>query len=323
MPTIDEKAIIQRIRELRQQYAGGRGKSKFARELGLSVSTYAYYEENRLPSVDILVKICELTGVELGWLLTGENPDAGDGSGSRHPVAGQVDAVLRENPEMAEPIAAFVELLCQKKGFEQQPAAPAEQAASEQKHQRIPVLGRTAAGVVHFWDQTLQNKPEQAVTELEDLLRRHLGDRVTSSDGADVTIDLRTKDTLREVTSGKANLVQVKPDQEQSDGVTEFVECDRLRKTLPDCFGLRVDGESMSPRINDGDVVVLSPSIPAVQGQIAVVRLKNQIGVTCKLIRTEQDNVHLIPINERYPTKVVGQDQLLWALAVLCHLKLS
>jgi len=79
----------------------------------------------------------------------------------------------------------------------------------------------------------------------------------------------------------------------------------------------------MSPRINDSDIVILSPSVPAAQGQAAVARVANQIGVTCKLIRTTQQGIHLIPINERYETKVVTKNELLWALAVLCHIKVS
>ncbi|MBA7666973.1 hypothetical protein ES703_75058 [subsurface metagenome] len=59
--------------------------------------------------------------------------------------------------------------------------------------------------------------------------------------------------------------------------------------------------------------------MPAAQGQISIARVANQIGVTCKLIRTTKTDVHLIPINERYETKVIAKKDLLWALAVLCH----
>jgi SOS-response transcriptional repressor LexA len=78
----------------------------------------------------------------------------------------------------------------------------------------------------------------------------------------------------------------------------------------------------MSPRINDGDIVIVSPSVPAAQGQIAIAHVANQIGVTCKLIRTTDREVHLIPVNERYETKVVNKKDLLWALAVLCHISI-
>ena len=49
MKKSDANAIIERIKLLRQQYAGVRGKSEFARSLGISPSTYSYYENNRIP----------------------------------------------------------------------------------------------------------------------------------------------------------------------------------------------------------------------------------------------------------------------------------
>ena len=116
----------------------------------------------------------------------------------------------------------------------------------------------------------------------------------------------------------EANLIQVGGQGQEQ--IVEFVQCEQIHKLFPDGFALQIDGDSMSPRINDGDIVVLSPSVPAAQGQIGIARIANQIGVTCKLIRTTESGIHLIPINEKYETKVVAKEDLLWALAVLCHI---
>jgi len=43
------------------EYAGTRGKASFAREIGISPSTYDYYENSRVPPADVLVRISELT----------------------------------------------------------------------------------------------------------------------------------------------------------------------------------------------------------------------------------------------------------------------
>ena len=61
MSNFDEKAIIGRIIELRKGFAGVRGKSKFAKLLGISASTYSYYENDRVPPIAVLLKICEVT----------------------------------------------------------------------------------------------------------------------------------------------------------------------------------------------------------------------------------------------------------------------
>jgi SOS-response transcriptional repressor LexA len=73
----------------------------------------------------------------------------------------------------------------------------------------------------------------------------------------------------------------------------------------------------MEPEYRHGDLVVLSPSQPAVDGRAAVVQLAGQIGVTCKLFRRAGDRVHLVAINERYPPTAHAADELLWALRVL------
>ena len=79
----DEKAIFERIKQLRQQHSGARGKSNFARALDISPSTYSYYESNRVPPIELLIKMCELTGANLEWLLTGQ---ASEKSGFSYPL---------------------------------------------------------------------------------------------------------------------------------------------------------------------------------------------------------------------------------------------
>ena len=66
------KKILERIKLVRTQHFGERGRAKFAKALGISPSTYNYYERNRLPSPSLLVKICMETSTDLRWLLTGE-----------------------------------------------------------------------------------------------------------------------------------------------------------------------------------------------------------------------------------------------------------
>ena len=65
MKKIDPKAIIDRIILLRTQHSGPRGKSLFARELGISASTYNYYEKDRVPPIETLLNICDVTGADL------------------------------------------------------------------------------------------------------------------------------------------------------------------------------------------------------------------------------------------------------------------
>lgn len=314
MHNLDENAIIERIKSLRNQYAGNRGKSKFARALGISPSTYSYYEENRVPPMEVLLKISEVTGADLEWLLKGSRTRKNFAFRPNRELLQKLDDLLTNNPELGEAVLAFVELLCEKKGLEKKIKSA---VLSKDRPGWIPVLGRTAAGMIHFWNQTFLPEPEQAITLLDDLVKRHVGKEIISTVDGTVSIDLRARVLLDGLKGQQANLIHVSGHEQ--DQIVEFVQCEEIYRLFPDSFALQIDGDSMSPKINDGDIVIVSPSVPAVQGQIGVARLANQIGVTCKLIRTTDNEVHLIPINERYEAKVVAKKDLLWALAVLCH----
>lgn len=311
-------AIIERIKLLRKQHSGSRGKSKFAQALGISPSTYSYYESNRVPPIPILLKISEVTGADLDWLLTGRRAERDFAFGPNKPLLEQIDDLLASNPEMAEAVQAFVELLCEKKDLQKRLAKA--KSAEVARPGWIPVLGQTAAGIVHFWDQKFLPEPKQAITQLDELVRQHTGKTIVRSVDGTVAVDLRAQVLLDGLKDRQVNLIQVGSAEHEQ--IVEFVQCQDIHKLFPDSFALQIDGDSMSPRINDGDIVIVSPSVPAAQGQIGIARLANQIGVTCKLIRTTDMEVHLIPINERYQTKVVLKKDLLWALAVLCHVSL-
>ncbi len=329
-----KKSIIERIGLLRNQHTGSRGKRKFAHLLGISASAYSYYENNRVPPIEVLLKICELTGADLRWLLTGKEIPKKTASEAKYltvdpdsTLLRKLDIFLNENPDLAEPVLAFIELLCEKKGLEKNlqfktiPSSfPANSPQKKPYRQGwIPVLGRTAAGMVHFWEQTALPEPKQAVTELDELVEKHIGRAIISSADGTLSVDLQLR-LLQGLGKPEVNLIQL--GGQPADNIVEFVRCEQLHQLFPDSFALRLDGDSMSPRINDGDIVILSPSVPAAEGHIAIARLADQIGVTCKLIRATEDAVHLIPINEKYQTKIVAKKDLLWALAVLCHIRL-
>lgn len=333
MKSFDEKAVIQRVCFLRNQYAGSRGKSKFAGDLGISPSTYNYYENNRLPPIEILLRICDITGADLIWLLTGQQDDKKFAfaskkdllSGPNSALLRKLDEILTQNPELSVPISAFVELLCEKKEFEtksrlsdETPPAIATAGPAPERGGWIPVLGRTAAGMVHFWGETSLPDSRQAVTQVDSLVKKYLGKKIVGSVDKTVSVDLQRSAVIDRLKGSEANLIQVRGGGE--DEIVEFIDCKQILDLFADSFALQIDGDSMSPRINDADIVILSPSVPAGQGQIAVARLANQIGVTCKLFRTTDDMVHLIPINENYETKIVPKEELLWSLAVLCHI---
>jgi len=325
MAEFSPEEISKRIAQLRKETAGARGKSAFARRLGLSPSTYDYYESGRVPPADVLVRIAEATGVDLWWLLTGEAPTGGGSIGSDHPVLRRAAALLARDPSAAAPLAAFLDILTEAERFpaaasptgaeaaagpggtvETVPAAP--EALETAKATWIPILGRSAAGVPHFWADEAE---AAAVTMLDQLVSRQAGSaartvRPAMAAGAE---------------EGEATVQIITLTAPDDHDVVQFVAAEGIKRRCADAFALRIDGDSMAPDIRHGDLVILSPSRPAVEGRAAVVQLEGQIGVTCKLLRSAGDVVHLVPINERYEVGSFPAGQVVWALRVLARVR--
>lgn len=74
-------------------------------------------------------------------------------------------------------------------------------------------------------------------------------------------------------------------------------------------FGLRVKGSSMSPRIQDGDTVIVKCQDDVESGQIAIV-LVNSEDATCKKVIKHGDNIALMPLNPAYEPRFFGAEEV-------------
>ncbi len=305
--------ICHRIAQVRLDTTGPRGRAAFARRLGLSASTYAYYEADRVPPADILVRIADETGADLRWLLTGESSPAP--VPLDHPVVRRAAHLLASHPRAADALAAFLDVLAASLAFPAKPPPSADAPPPPTLRLQpsgsdwIPVLGRTAAGVPQFW---ADDEAARQVTRLEQLVERYARSQQHLAAEASARVEPEGPDAGDPVT---AQLITLRtPDAAD---VVEYVSAPALKRRHPDAFAVRVDGDSMAPRIRHGDLVILSPSVPAEQARSAVVQLRRQIGVTCKVLRREDQTVHLVPLNERFAPQTFPAADVEWALKVL------
>ena len=67
-------ALAERLAALRSELYGDRGGPEMARRLGIPVRTWYNYEGGVTVPAEVILKIIELTAVEAGWLLHGEEP---------------------------------------------------------------------------------------------------------------------------------------------------------------------------------------------------------------------------------------------------------
>jgi len=244
--------------------------------------------------------------------LTGRTPGAAAISGG-NPIVQRAAKMLAECPDAGAPLAAFLDVLAGTLKFPETPAAEVlpiavpKDSGSYRQASWIPVLGRTAAGVAQFWSSEAESG---GLTTLNELIARHTGRSEQRTRAATATADQADEFTVQLITL-------TNPDGE----VSEFIAAPKLKEAHPDAFAVRIDGESMAPDIRHGDLVILSPSVQAVDGQPAVVQLSRQIGVTCKIYRRQGGRVHLIPINEQFPPQAFGSREVVWSLDVLTRIR--
>ncbi len=376
MSKTDLPGICQRIIQIRLEATGPRGKASFSKLLGISPSTYEYYEGGRVPPAHLLIKISAVANIDLKWLLTGQESAQGGGAdlAIARPILRRISALLDDNPRAVKALTAFVDLLSKSLEFSAKDLAagdsvstpeatskltsspsslvevagavatqsptPAgtdhavidaatrehavagdiattaecglgENAAAQQQAGWLPVLGRSAAGVPQFWSGKDLN---QTLTTLDELIARHavapasqtapalaLADQTISADPMNVQVI-----TLADPAPGQPG---------------QFLVAETIKNRYPDAFAVQIDGNSMSPEIEHGDFVILSPSVNAEDGRAAVIQLTGQIGVTCKLLRQAGDLIHLIPINEQFAPQPFPAASVVWALRVLARVR--
>jgi phage repressor protein C with HTH and peptisase S24 domain len=328
--------ICSRIAGIRMEFVGPRGKSSFAKQLGISPSTYDSYESSRTPPADVLVKIADLAGVDLRWLLTGDEPGPENTSQvpTSHPAVRRAAELLSHHGEAARPLAAFLDILAATMRFPQKPGEPAKPAgvvstASPETpvprtgpcqpagSDLIPVLGRSAAGIPCFW---ASQTDAAGMTTLGELVERHL-ENLPSQAMRLPAVQSSPEDSCPDPTQ-PVQLIRL-PEPVGESGPTEYIQASAVKEQYPDAFAVWIDGDSMSPEIRHGDLVLLSPSAQAQAGRSAVIQLAGAIGVTCKLYHPAGDMVHLVPINEQFPPTTARAEQVQWSLRVLARIRMG
>lgn len=72
----------------------------------------------------------------------------------------------------------------------------------------------------------------------------------------------------------------------------------------PGYFALKVQGESMHPRVLNGDIVIVAPNIEPYNGQVVVTRVNGEGEVTLKEFQRDGETILLVPENKAFQTKV-------------------
>jgi repressor LexA len=99
--------------------------------------------------------------------------------------------------------------------------------------------------------------------------------------------------------------------------VERYVTVDNLND--PGAFALVVKGSSMSPKIEDGDIVVVSPQRESRSGDICVVRVNEED--VLKMVKIDEEHVHLIPLNPEFEVVTVRKRDVAFVWKVVRVIK--
>ncbi len=101
------------------------------------------------------------------------------------------------------------------------------------------------------------------------------------------------------------------------DFVDRYVVIDDVRD--PGAIGLLVRGQSMSPKLEEGDIIIVSPKKETKNGDICVIRVGEED--TVKKIRFDGNFVHLIPLNRDFEPMVVKKKDVTFVWKVVRVIK--
>jgi len=101
------------------------------------------------------------------------------------------------------------------------------------------------------------------------------------------------------------------------DYVERYITVDNVKDSR--AFALIVKGKSMSPMIEDGDIVVVSPQQEVRSGDIAVIHVNGED--VLKKIKIDEHYIHLIPINPNFEPVTVRKRDILFIWKVIRVIK--
>jgi repressor LexA len=97
---------------------------------------------------------------------------------------------------------------------------------------------------------------------------------------------------------------------EMIEDIVDWEEVDTETAKQGEIFALQIKGNSMEPRIVDGDVVILHRQEDAESGDIVIATV-NGDEATCKRLRKYKDGIELIPNNPAYAPMFLTNQEII------------
>lgn len=299
--TTPEQALAQRIKDLRRRHFGLRGPEQLAQKLGISTDEYLRYERGVVPPGEIMVRLCEVTGEDLQWLLTGVAGRGAvviTGTRARHQeLLARLARLLDERPEFAAPLEAFVNLLaCGPRERAEMAALPGPDPAH-----LIPILE------LEELPATLPEGPPRGF----DLARFADPSGPVQRDPA------RLAEPAMQYDPQAARAAEILTLVQEGGRRRRCVHSAEVTRVFPEAFGVAVTDDLMQPMFTEGDAILVAPGVEPKVGQPALCRLAVEPALRCRIwLGADDGTIHLGRLADG-ETERVPRDQVLWSAEVL------
>ena len=304
-----DKKLGERIKALRQRHFGRGGKGEFAKALGLPIGEYERFERGAIPTGETLVRMCETSGEDLQWLLTGVGSRGTmviSGARDRHQeLIAKVARLLDAAPESAPKLDAFVDLLVES---ERVHPHPRPELPAPRTKDLVPILaGDELPNGFNAQNESL-SRPAWLPTPMLD------GCSISRCPALLAEPDVRSSDVqFREL-----NIVRI---TDGAGAVREFVECEHVAGCFPDMFGVRIHDDTMSPLLCQGDVALVAPSVPAQTGRPPLCGLADRRGAAYGVwLEQSHDRIVLGRLSDGGEDSVDAAE-VMWSLEVLYRVR--
>ena len=296
----EQAALADRIRQVRRRHFGPRGKSRFARELEVSLAQYEKFERGTVPPGHLLVRICETTGEDLQWLLTGlasRGTMVISGTRARHQeLIARVAELVDSDPSCAAPLDAFVELLA--RGREAREPITQALTAPDPRH----LLAIRDAD---------EQPPEDTKDEPRQLACVEAQGRVTRRRPAQLL------EPSQKAAPAKPQPVTLITLQTDDDNARDFVLSAELANCFPGMFGVRLADDAMAPMFEAGDVALVALQTGPKPGAPALCKFSGEATLRCRVWLEQSDEEIVLGrvadgVSEHEP-----RERLVWSLEVL------
>ena len=97
------------------------------------------------------------------------------------------------------------------------------------------------------------------------------------------------------------------------ESVEEIIDTEEITEELAatgDFFGLQIKGDSMEPRITEGDVVIVRQQEDAENGETVIVLINGE-DATCKCLKKYSDGIMLLSNNPKYEPMVFSKQEII------------